>query len=136
MDFSIFEKYGYVLQVLATISLLTFFISIVCIPLLVARIPRNYFHHQQHHTPPPRAPLSLGALFVLLLRNMIGLLLLLAGIAMLFLPGQGLITIVIGIAIMSFPYKRRLLTRLTRPVTVRKSLDWIRLKMQKDPFYW
>lgn len=125
--------WGY-LEALAALSLLTFLISLVCIPVLIAMLPRDYFH-------PARPPWSLfsspaAQLIVLCLRNVIGFLLFCAGVAMLFLPGQGIITIIIGIAVMRFPYKRAILLKATRSQSVRKSLDWIRRKMKKEPFLW
>lgn len=136
MNLSLLEQHGYLLlQALAGLSLLTFIFSIVTIPLLVARLPREYFLQQRPKSTNSRK-LTFGAISLLLIRNMIGLLLVLAGVAMLFLPGQGVITIIIGIAVMSFPYKRRLIRILSRPLSVRNSLDWIRKKMNKEPFYW
>jgi hypothetical protein len=129
------NQYSYLLEYLAVLSVLTFVVSLVCIPLLVARLPRDYFMPRQPQ-PLNLTSISLGAILLLLVRNIVGLILFLAGVAMLFLPGQGVITMVIGIAVMSFPYKRRLLTILTRPVSVRKGLDWIRHKMHKESFYW
>ncbi|MFV0438936.1 MAG: PGPGW domain-containing protein [Desulfopila sp.] len=135
MDLSLLHRYGPLLQILAAISALTFIISLVCIPLLVARLPSNYF--QRLLCPAnDQVAASAGKVVVLALRNLLGLLLLLAGIAMLVLPGQGIISIIIGLALMTFPGKNRLLNRLSQPVAVRKSLDWIRLKMKKEPFRW
>lgn len=135
MIISFLQQYSYLLEYLAALSVLTFIVSLVCIPLLVARLPRNYFQHRQAKSANP-ATFSLGSILLLLFRNILGLMLFFAGVAMLFLPGQGVITIVIGIAVMSFPYKRRLLATLTTPLSVRKGLDWIRHKMKKEPFYW
>ena len=128
------DGFGVYLEILAALSLVTFLISLVCIPVLVALLPRDYFH-------PARPPWSLFSspavqVAVLFLRNVIGFLLFCAGVAMLFLPGQGIITIIIGIAVMRFPYKRVILLKATRPHSVRKSLDWIRRKMKKEPFLW
>ncbi|SHO45793.1 PGPGW domain-containing protein [Desulfopila aestuarii] len=135
MNISVLKQYSYLLEVLAALSALTFIVSLVCIPLIVARLPRNYFQHRQERIASLTA-ITPGNLVLLLIRNIVGLLLFLAGVAMLFLPGQGVITMVIGIAVMSFPYKRRLLVILTTPPSVRKGLNWIRHKMKKESFYW
>lgn len=124
------------LQVLATISMLTFVISIICIPLLVARLPRNYFQLPKHNIRGDNRRLTPSYIFILLLRNIAGAFLFLAGIAMLFLPGQGVITIIIAFAMMTLPYKKVVLHKLTRHDSVQKSLDWIRKKMKKESFYW
>jgi hypothetical protein len=124
------------LQFLAVLSLITFLLSIICIPLLVARLPQNYFQLPVAGKEQETQHFSLRHLCFFLFRNAIGLLLLLAGITMLFLPGQGIITMVIGLAIMSFPYKHILIYRLTRPLAVQHSLDWIRVRSKKETFYW
>ena len=64
----------------------------------------------------------------------LGMMLLLAGIAMLVLPGQGIITILVGLSLIPFPGKRRLELFLLSRKTVRSSLNWIRIKANKDPF--
>jgi len=46
------------------------------------------------------------------LRNLLGVVLLLSGIAMLVLPGQGILTIIVAVFLMDLPYKRRLLISL------------------------
>jgi archaellum biogenesis protein FlaJ (TadC family) len=124
------------LQFLAGLSLVTFLLSIICIPLLVARLPQDYFQLAATEKEKKNQQLSLRYLCIFLFRNIIGFLLLFAGIAMLFLPGQGIITIIIGLAIMSFPYKHVLIYRLTRPMAVQRSLDWIRIRSKKNTFYW
>ena len=62
------------------------------------------------------------------------LLLVAAGLAMLFLPGQGLLTVLIGVSVMDFPGKRGLLQRLVRGPKVQRTLNWIRRKRGKEPF--
>jgi hypothetical protein len=50
------------------------------------------------------------------LRNLLGVLLVLLGIAMLLLPGQGLLTLLVGLLLIDFPGKHQLVVRLlTRP---------------------
>ncbi|WP_202904993.1 hypothetical protein [Neptunomonas antarctica] len=65
---------------------------------------------------------------------LLGMVLLVAGIAMLILPGQGLITMVVGLSLIPFPGKRRLELFLLSRKAVRSSLNWIRIKADKDPF--
>lgn len=67
-------------------------------------------------------------------KTLVGILLLLVGIAMLVLPGQGLITILVGLSLIPFPGKRRLELFLLSRKEVRSALNWIRFKANKDPF--
>lgn len=118
------------------VSLATFFLSIACIPWLVGLLPTDYFLFAANSSKTCPKSFTLGRILLLLLRNCLGLCLLLAGVAMLFLPGQGLITIIIGLAVMSFPYKKKLIQALCRSPAIRRSLDWLRGKARKERFIW
>lgn len=124
------------LRWLGIVSLLTFFLSLALIPWLIARLPVDYFvrPHPFRHPFAAGSGLHFPVLFVC--RNIAGVVVLLAGVAMLFLPGQGLLTIILGIALMSFPGKHRLLFSLTTRPSVQHSLDWIRTRTGHPKFIW
>ena len=63
-----------------------------------------------------------------------GVCLLVSGIIMLVLPGQGLITMLIGLSLLPFPGKNRMEQNLLSQKSVRSSLNWIRIKANKEPF--
>jgi len=69
----------------------------------------------------------------LVLKNVVGVLLILAGIAMLVLPGQGLLTIVLGIMMLNFPGKRALELRLIRFPGVLRAINHLRARNQRPP---
>lgn len=123
MIFDWLQPHTNVLWWLGALSGMTFIGTLIVIPLLVVRIPADYFtcayqHAHAHH----------GALYycALLVKNALGLLFILAGVAMLVLPGQGILTILIGIMLMNFPRKRALELRLVQQPTVLRALNWIR----------
>jgi len=91
------------LQWLGIVSLFTFFVSLAFIPWLISRLPVDYFvrPHRFRHPFSAGAGLLFPVWFVF--RNIAGVVVLLAGTAMLFLPGQGILTIILGVALMSFP---------------------------------
>lgn len=136
MSASITETIQSALPILAGISLITFCISLLCIPWLVSQLPQNYFQNPKDVREQPLSTSSISGPIIFLLRNLIGFVLFTAGIAMLFLPGQGIITMIIGIGIMSFPYKQYLIYRATRPASIQSAMDWIRQKTGKESFYW
>lgn len=74
--------------------------SIVLVPRVLAKLPRDYLHRHDHA---PNASLLLRVL-----RNLLGLVLVLLGLAMLVLPGQGLLTLLVGLLMVDFPGKLRL----------------------------
>lgn len=109
-------------------SAITFVLSLLLLPWFVSRIPVDYFTrprdpHAWHVLLQPRA----------MVRNMLGFPVLLAGIAMLVLPGQGLITIMIGLGIMIFPGKFELEKWVVTRKGVLQAVNWIRRKSHHPP---
>lgn len=119
---------------LGLVSVITFIGSLLAIPWLISRLPSDYFlrHRQEVQERHRRHPAI--ARVIVILRNSVGLALLLAGIAMLILPGQGIITILIAITCMDFPQKHRLEDALIRRPGIERSLNWLRHKQKKQPF--
>lgn len=109
---------------LAIFSVVLIVISILIIPIVVTKIPANYF------VQPKRSLLSKisspHGLLILLTRNLLGLILLAAGILMLILPGQGLLTILLAILVMDFPGKYTVERYLVEKPFVLKGLNWLR----------
>jgi hypothetical protein len=120
---------------LAILSGITFVLSLILLPYLIRRIPSDYFLKLSEERPKLR-DYNIKVLLLTLLRNIFGLLLFASGVVMLFLPGQGLITIFISLLLMNFPGKRRLITFLTSQKKVRVTINWIRAKAGKKPITW
>lgn len=116
------------------ISLATFVISGVALPWLLTRLPKDYFLETDRavHPPWPRQHALYWAWR--LLKNLLGAVLLLAGIVMLVTPGQGILTILAGLWLMDLPGKRRWERSLIGRPKVLASVNWIRLKSGKPPF--
>jgi len=102
------------------------------LPSLVARIPRDYFLPTTARSPWHDSPSS-GRFVYHLIKTIAGVMLILAGIVMLFIPGQGIITILMGIILMDFPGKRRLALRIVRNPTVLRSINWMRARSNRPP---
>ena len=66
-------------------------------------------------------------------KNVIGYGLILAGILMLFLPGQGILTLVTGLLLVDYPGKFRLERKIVTTPAVLESLNWLRKKANKPP---
>lgn len=118
---------------ITVISALMFVGTILLIPIIIVRLPVDYFLHDDE-----RAWLA-GYHPVLrhvgvIVKNGLGLVFLLAGIAMLVLPGQGLLTMVIGLSLLNFPGKRKIERRLLTQPMVLQAMNAIRRKFDKPPF--
>ena len=93
---------------LVLFSVLAVVASVVLVPRFLASLPADYLRSE---APPRRTSLLLR-----ILRNLLGLVLLLLGVAMLVLPGQGLLTLLVGVLLVDFPGKRRIVVAsLSRP---------------------
>jgi hypothetical protein len=66
-------------------------------------------------------------------RNILGWALIIAGLAMLVLPGPGVVVLVIGVVLADFPGKRRALRWIISRGKVLKSLNWFRRKFGRPP---
>ncbi|SFI26665.1 PGPGW domain-containing protein [Planctomicrobium piriforme] len=97
---------------------------------MIVAMPADYFLRSSDR-PHSRHP-ALHLLWVVV-RNILGIALLALGIAMLVLPGQGLLTMLLGLSLMDFPGKRKLLHRALALKSVQRSLNWIRRKGGQPP---
>lgn len=113
---------------LAGLSVLTFAGSLIIIPLVAARIPADYFSAPRRGQTEWRRRHPILRLYVLILKNLLGLVLFLAGLLMIFLPGQGLLTIFLGIMLMDFPGKYRLEKYIISRGPVLRAINWIRYR--------
>ena len=120
---------------LAALSLITFILSLILLPFLIRRIPSDYFLQLSDDQPKFRG-YNVKVVLIFLVRNIFGSLLFLCGVAMLFLPGQGLITIFVSLLLLTFPGKNKLITYLTSLKSVRLTVNWIRKKAHKKPIAW
>ena len=116
-----------------TLSLVTFFGTIIAIPMMVVRMPQDYFLYDRSDLREYRKQHPVFRLFSVILKNLLGVLFIVAGIIMLFIPGQGVLTILIGMTLVSFPRKRALEIRLVRRPSVLRAVNWIRHRSGKDP---
>lgn len=128
------RHYSLALELLGILSLLTFVGSLFAIPWIIGMLPVNYFilHRQLVEERHERHPVLAKIIFVV--RNIVGILFFLAGIAMLVLPGQGIITMLIGVSFMDFPRKHQIVDNLIHRPRIMKLLNWIRRKEKKPPF--
>lgn len=117
---------------LLALSLLSLLLTALIVPALILKLPADYFTDRRHHRLPHRHPLAHALLR--LLKNLAALGLLLAGLVMLFTPGQGLLTLLAGSLLLDFPGKYRLERWLIGRPAVYKSLNALRRRAGKPPF--
>lgn len=116
-----------------TASVVMFVAGLLLVPWLAIRMPSDYFMPQPLRAATWRGRHPLVRALLHALKNAIGIALVLAGVAMLVLPGQGILTILIGLSLLEFPGKRRLELAIVRRPTIHKALDWIRARAKRPP---
>ncbi len=117
---------------LVTVSLVFSVALLVASPFIIAwiavRLPVDYFVGEER---PDVMGQKLNPLLYWgfrIVKNIIGVILIIAGIAMLVLPGQGILTILIGVSLVQFPGKYQLERWLISQPAVLGSINWIRRK--------
>lgn len=118
---------------LSLLSAGSFVLSLAALPWLVARLPADYFLSDQkiatpwqHHHPILRAAAVIA-------RNLLAIVLLAGGVIMLFVPGQGLLTMAVGLLLLDYPGKFALEKKIVAIPSVRKGLNWLRRKKNAPP---
>jgi hypothetical protein len=123
---------GDVLVVMSVASLVFFLGTIVAIPLILVRLPPHYFDERY-----PRRWLAghhpVLRLLGLVVKNLVGAIFLAVGVALLFLPGQGILTILIGVSLLDFPGKRSLERRIVGQPAVLGAINTIRARYGRPP---
>ena len=122
------------LELLGALSILTFLGSLLVIPWLILRMKPDYFIRHRRDVLERHRRHPVLATVIFFIRNISGMILLTAGVVMLVLPGQGLLTMLIGFSFLDFPGKNKLLDKIIQNRRVRQSLNWIRKKGGREEF--
>lgn len=120
------------LVTLTALSIIFFVGSLIAIPFILVRLPTDFFDTRvprrwmENHHPVLRL---LGHLA----KNVVGAIFVFAGFLMLFLPGQGILTMLIGITMLDFPGKRKLEAKMIGQPAVLNAINGMREKFGKPP---
>lgn len=123
------DEYSTLLWWVAGLSAGSLLLMIVLLPRIVARLPADHFVAKRGTH--PRTSLRQWAAF--LLKNALGVVFVIAGILMLLLPGQGLLTLLIGLLLVDFPGKRAIELKLVRRPRILQFLNAMRHKRGVEP---
>ena len=114
-----------------SISLFVFLFCLFSIKWLVSLIPEDYFINKKDSKIKNNNLLAWS--LIVIINNLVGYSLILGGIVMLVLPGQGLFTIIIGLMLSNYPGKYSIEKRFIAIPTILKSINWLRKKSNKPP---
>lgn len=116
---------------LGSISALIFIFSLLSIKWLVALIPSDYFVEKRASKFKNTYPYLW--IISLIIKNILGYSLVVGGIFMLVLPGQGIFTIVVGLMLSNYPGKYSIERRLISIPSIHKGINWLRKKSNQPP---
>lgn len=115
---------GTLIAISIGLSIAVFVGSLIAIPIVVARLPEDYL------VKPPEKSKSLAKKIA---KNALGVALLGVGIAMLILPGQGILMVIVGLTLVDFPGRHKLVVKLMKKPKVQKVITAIRKRFGKPP---
>ena len=118
----------------ATIFVVTFALSLSLVSLILVKLPADYFSassERRFWDDRARWARTLGMVG----KNLLGAFLVLLGIVLSLpgVPGQGILTILIGVMLLDFPGKRDLERKLVSRPRVRDGIDRLRRRFGKPP---
>ena len=124
------DTYQTELATLGTVSVIMLVVTLLATPYLVSLLPTNYFRSTERH---PVLPGWTGVAWSIA-RNIAGAVFMVLGIAMLVLPGPGVVCFIIGLSLCEFPGKQRFLRALINSNPgILTSINWLREKSGKEP---
>lgn len=110
--------------VLVGFSITTLVMTFILLPFMIVRLPEDYF--LEGNRPRPLSRYLIVHLMLTALKNVLGLGFVVLGILLLVVPGQGLLTIIVGLTVMNYPGKFRLERWLVMRPHVLPALNWLR----------
>ena len=115
-------------------SLITVVITAVSVPFIINLLSEDYFVREKRRSSLKTPSQYVFFTVTMVFKNLIGVLLFFSGFLMLFVPGQGLITIFISLLFIDYPGKWKLQKTVVRNRKIYSVLNWIRRKGGKKEF--
>jgi hypothetical protein len=119
---------------MVVIFLVSLIISFLAIVIVIVKLPENYFssHYQQDFMPDSPFWIRWGAI---ILKNLLGLFLILIGVILSLpgIPGQGILTILLGLIMLDIPGKRPIEAKIISRPSVLGAINNLRARFNKSP---
>ena len=111
-------------------SVVLFIVSLVVVGVVLVKLPADYFKGKARRR---RERKGKGNVVWRVAKNVLGVAILAAGVAMLVLPGQGLLALLIGVMLTDFPGKYRVERWILSRKKVLSGANWLRGKFDAPP---
>jgi hypothetical protein len=125
-----FEANSTLLGAAFVLSIASLVLVLLLLPVIVVRLDADHFAPDRVLRPQRR-----GAVWFVfhLGKNLLGVVFVLVGVALLLLPGQGLLTILIGLLMLDFPGKQTLERRIVARPAILAFLNRMRVRAGRPP---
>lgn len=117
--------------ILTIVSVVSFVSSLIIIPIIIIKMPCDYFLISHKEYVKQRVKHPVLRILVHIIKNILGIVFILFGLVMLFMPGQGILTTLLGITFLDFPFKRSLEIKIISQQKVLLIVNAIRSKAHK-----
>jgi hypothetical protein len=121
------------LAALGVASVVMFVLSVVGVPFFLARLPADYLSRRDQDGLGGATPRSPWRMPLRIAKNALGAVFVLLGVLMLVLPGQGLLTLVVGLLLVDFPGKRRFMRHILGGPRVLRLVNTLRKRWNQPP---
>ncbi len=118
---------------MAALSAATAVVGLIAGPLVLARLPADYYARTRQPSRPWNDVHPLARAALLIGKNVLGCALVLVGLVLVVLPGQGILTILAGMMLVDFPGKHRLEHWIIARGPVLRSINWLRRRGGRPP---
>jgi hypothetical protein len=133
MWYSLFSENRDWLVGMGVVSVVMLVASLILLPVLVVRMRADYLISDSRAADSFAGRHPVLRWTLLILKNLLGLILLVLGLAMLVGPGQGVLTVLLSLSLLNFPGKRCLEIRLLRLPGVLSTINRLRHRAGHDP---
>lgn len=115
---------------LVTFSVIAFLFSAFGVSIVLLRLPADYLSNP---TPVKSPPNTWKHLLAKLGRNLLGTVFLIVGTVMLLTPGQGILSIVVGLLLLDFPGKQSFVRKLLAKPHIFRAINRLRTTAKRLP---
>ena len=116
---------------LVPISIAMFVLTPIATAWTLVRLPPDYFVKEERRPLESWNDRPALRMSLLAAKNLVGIVLIVAGLVMLLVPGQGLLTIAVGLVLTDFPGKFHLQRWIVARKSVWRSIGWLRKRAGK-----
>jgi len=117
----------------AIAAVFLFVATLLLVPMILIRLPGDYFNRRHRERGRDVTGHPVARMAFVISKNAIGIVFVVLGVVMLVLPGQGLLTIVVGLMLLDFPGKYEVELWVVRRPSILRAINWIRSRAHKPP---